>query len=186
MSQRRYLNANDFPGDPKQGQCRVCCGAIPANARRRTTCSAACSDRMVVLCRVNVQVARVEKRDRGVCAICGWDTRKLWRILEATIQPQPIAVPDSWGHRYVERRRMVDRDTQRWLKQQIGYWTTEIDHIVPVVRGGGVRPDMTVEQVLANLRTLCHDCHARETARLAAERAEQRRAEKATLFVGTT
>ena len=47
------------------------------------------------------------------------------------------------------------------------YW--EMDHIIPVVEGGG-------DCGLENLRTLCVPCHRRETAALAKRRAEARRA----------
>ncbi len=46
------------------------------------------------------------------------------------------------------------------------------DHIVPVIEGGG-------SCGLENLRTLCTACHRLETAKLAARRAEARRAAKA-------
>lgn len=45
----------------------------------------------------------------------------------------------------------------------------EMDHIVPVIEGGGACG-------LENLRTLCSVCHRKETAALAARRAEARRA----------
>ena len=64
----------------------------------------------------------------------------------------------------------------------LGPWTWEIDHIVPVCEGGGVRPDMTVDDVLANLRTLCTGCHRAETRALAARRAMARRDKKLELF----
>jgi 5-methylcytosine-specific restriction endonuclease McrA len=48
----------------------------------------------------------------------------------------------------------------------------EMDHVVPVVEGGG-------ECGLEGLRTLCCPCHRIETAKLAARRAEARRAAKA-------
>lgn len=47
----------------------------------------------------------------------------------------------------------------------------EMDHITPVVEGGA-------DCGLDNLRTLCWACHLRETAKLAARRAEARREAK--------
>jgi 5-methylcytosine-specific restriction endonuclease McrA len=44
----------------------------------------------------------------------------------------------------------------------------QADHIIPVVEGGG-------ECGLDNIRTLCTPCHRRETASLAARRAQARR-----------
>lgn len=177
MSTRRYLRASDFLiGSHKTGgRCRVC--GKPARKGRRTTCSAECADRLLVLCHVSVQVWRVEKRDRGVCALCGWDTGTLRRIVEKRWQHGKA---DRWGYR--PWGPVVDRDTRVWLRGIVGDWSTEVDHIVPVCRGGGVRPDMTVEDVLANLRTLCAGCHKQETRRLAGERATARRDASATLF----
>ena len=48
----------------------------------------------------------------------------------------------------------------------------QADHIVPVVEGGG-------SCGLDGLRTLCTDCHKRETAKLASRRAAARRTEVA-------
>ena len=53
------------------------------------------------------------------------------------------------------------------------FW--QADHVVPVAEGGG-QCDLT------NLRTLCTQCHARETKELAARLVHQRRAKQA---VGT-
>ena len=41
------------------------------------------------------------------------------------------------------------------------------DHVIPLADGGGHEP--------SNLQTLCRPCHARKSAREAAERAERRR-----------
>ena len=41
-----------------------------------------------------------------------------------------------------------------------------MDHIIPVAKGGGVSPGMTIEEGMANLRTLCVPCHkARHAAK---------------------
>jgi 5-methylcytosine-specific restriction endonuclease McrA len=71
--------------------------------------------------------------------------------------------------RFIERFRsargvVVERETS------VPQW--EMDHVVPVIEGGG-------EVGLEGLRTLCCPCHRIETAKLAARRAEARRAAKA-------
>ena len=52
----------------------------------------------------------------------------------------------------------------------------EIDHIIPVIEGGGCCG-------LDNLRTTCIPCHRKETKELAGRRAAQKRDEKLLLFV---
>ena len=78
-SNRRYLRAADFPGDPKQKQCRVCCGPLPKG--RRALCGPACSERARVLTSWSTQAARAIRRDK-VCVVCGADARKLNRIIQ--------------------------------------------------------------------------------------------------------
>ena len=96
--------------------------------------------------------AAVERRDHGVCALCGIrpadlhgpltraDERKTWRGFSPT-------------------SRAVDLGAalfRRW----------EADHIVPIVEGGGYGLD--------NLRTLCRVCHVLETRKLRARMSAHR------------
>lgn len=170
MSTARHLTAASFPKHT-QGLCRVCAQPVPKG--RRTICSKACTERMQVLCFVGLQVRRVDKRDRGVCHLCGWDMARLARII-------------GWALHLLEARKrpglaFPSRRTSRWMQPivaSLGRWNWEIDHIVPVCEGGGVRPDMTIEQVLSNLRTLCPNCHASETKALTQRRKLARRESK--------
>jgi len=99
---------------------------------------------------VSSQRWHVEQRDKGVCAKCGWDLGKLERAIRLR----------WWLRRYLLKRFGLYGHTALW----------EMDHIVPVSEGGGVAPDMSYEEVMANLRTLCVPCHKAETAALAARR----------------
>lgn len=63
-----------------------------------------------------------------------------------------------------------------------GQSTWEMDHVQPCIEGGGADPNMTPEQILANLRTLCSTCHRRETAALARRRAAARQDGRRPLF----
>src|SRR5271157_4037114 len=65
-----------------------------------------------------------------------------------------------------------DHGICRICGHQCGKRDWQADHIVPVVEGGG-------ECGLDGYRTLCIACHKKETAALAARRAEQRTQEKA-------
>ena len=93
----------------------------------------------------------VFERDKGVCAACGIDTENERRKTLVRLRETGRIVEASWMNTF---------------------W--HADHIVPVVRGGG-------QCGLDNYRTLCVPCHKAETARLARERAEERRNQAAQL-----
>jgi 5-methylcytosine-specific restriction protein A len=122
--------------------------------------------------------SQVEKRDKGVCALCGLDTTieqtiarettALWQWLarrgaEALCNETPGM---TWSDAYQEGQRWIDeqREARGWNFEH--WW--EADHIIPVIEGGG-GCDFT------GYRTLCIPCHHRETAALAARRAVRRK-----------
>jgi 5-methylcytosine-specific restriction protein A len=88
---------------------------------------------------------RVRKRDRGICAACGLDTRVVKKAHRGRGSARALR---DLG--YVPRRSL---------------W--ELDHIVPLIDGGG--------HELANLQTLCAPCHKSKTAAEARTRAERER-----------
>lgn len=157
--------------DAPKGYCRGCQQPVPKGRRRW------CSDRCVkaALIKLDPKVARlrVEQRDHGVCARCGFDAKQAERLLRV-LQSRAL------GSRYpVERLPERDAaDALSWVAKiwgvradrwHIGHlW--EADHIVPVVEGGGACE-------LENYRTLCILCHRIETKHLAARRAARRRQE---------
>lgn len=71
----------------------------------------------------------------------------------------------SWN---MTRSYVLKRDKHTCLKCHKKGGRLEVDHILPIVEGGQ-------EFDLNNLRTLCHDCHAQETAALARRQAERKR-----------
>ena len=90
----------------------------------------------------------VRKRDRGHCANCHIDT-------------------------YALRRKLKGRGSHRKLRElgfkpRMSLW--ELDHIVPLIDGGGHEP--------ANLQTLCTPCHKAKTAREASARRAVTRVEE--------
>ena len=142
--------------------CRVCGQEV--TGRRQTFCSQACVDVYLQDADWGHVCRRVYKRDAGVCAICGFDTAKLRRILDAV---------GEWGIRFGAPRFIHDRQASRATLMELGFTSYETfralwqcDHIQERVRGGS--------NELSNLRTLCVFCHKRETARLARERAAER------------
>lgn len=130
--------------------------------------------------------AAVLARDRGVCAICGVDTVRLWdwiqtiplisAIMPTTPMTQRSRMLKTW------RYGRIDAHTQKAFRRVLGrhrfraavllgrLWGTviehhrkqlwQMDHVVPVVEGGGGCG-------LENLRTLCLRCHNIETGALA-------------------
>jgi len=162
-----------FPTRTDADGNRLCawCGK-PCRTNRHKYCSSDCQDEVYVRCTPDYACQKVWKRDRGVCALCGCDTEKIERILRAVqryahdegIYRWPD--PDSPPH----HRASAPHITWK-LRQILGFtrdhlW--EMDHIKPVIEGGGLCG-------LENLRTLCTECHDRETARLRARLAKRRR-----------
>ncbi len=88
----------------------------------------------------------VRRRDHGRCAVCALDTYALRR---RTRGRKPWAKLRERG--FVRRRSL---------------W--ELDHVVPLIDGGGHEP--------ANLQTLCVPCHREKSGRENRARAQQRRA----------
>lgn len=168
-------------------------------APRRMWCSDACVVEYQIRNDPGVARACTEARDHGVCASCGLDTAVLGRHLrelgrlarEAWCPPEPawlVGVPfqqqacaplvDRVAARAASRRfrdglvqagcRATWGDPENIVINASIPHLWEMDHILPVVRGGGGCG-------LDNLRTLCLRCHRAETARLATERAAERR-----------
>jgi 5-methylcytosine-specific restriction enzyme A len=138
MSTDRYVTRQQRDADGKK-LCKVCAGKLPP--RRSAYCSDECWYRNTP----SIMRGQVDRRDKGVCALCKTQCNSVWAKL-----------PDE------ERRKRP-------------HW--QADHIVPVSEGGGLCG-------LDGYRTLCDDCHKKETARLAARTAEARRFEKQPLLHG--
>ncbi len=90
------------------------------------------------------QRRRVRKRDRGVCRACGLDTNALRRRVA--------------GRGRAGRLRALGFLPRRSL------W--ELDHIVPLIDGGG--------HEFSNLQTLCVPCHRKKTTGETRQRASAR------------
>ena len=131
--------------------CRYCL-IKEVGKGRRTFCSKECVHEHRVRTDVTYVRDQVFLRDRGVCAICKKDMERLRLILERMSRQERDAHKMAWG---MQHRRTL--------------W--DADHIVPVIEGGG-------ECGLENFRTLCFECHRKETAALAARRATGKKQEK--------
>lgn len=157
MSRERSLVYNRaFPKNP--GRCRNCGNTIPAGSGRWSSCSQPCADFIQFCVFTSHQRHLVAKRDRGVCAICGTDTRKVERILRwlrkrAGSYPYGVSTVFAAEVWRWATKILTDGDGTGW----------DMDHIKPVSEGGGVDKNKTVAQMMLNLRTLCKGCHKQET-----------------------
>lgn len=181
----------------QRGFCTWCGKRITQKARR-TWCGDACVTDFHLYCSVGYREF-CEKRDRGVCALCGLDCewlageiRKLRQRARAWISDGRIAQGDWQGptnRRGRKNRRRCKRALAmlprgfRYITSPLSGWLRErgfnadpgnslwqADHIKPRVLGGNNSPE--------NLRTLCVPCHKRETAKLARQRALERRTQQ--------
>ena len=187
-----------FPSRKLADGTRACCFCgNPCQGRRIRYCSNKCEDEVLVRCNAGIARQRVEWRDKGVCANCGLDTRRLEHEMEELKR-----AGNGWiqeGFIWRKQKEELDRK-QKQAKALLGLLITfmrelgfdvrgggvyegfwrgalwQADHIVPVTKGGGACG-------LEGLRTLCTPCHKAETAKLAAQLASERRAKKPlTLF----
>ncbi len=143
----------------KLGQrlCRWCRTVIPKGNRRRRYCGDDCVAKFAAAYFPAYTRALIEERDHGVCAVCGRDTLKIRRVLQALQRLTSRAYA-------LEVARLLGFDS---YVHRGDVW--QADHTVPVARGGwGSGPD--------KIQTTCTRCHKALTARLAAELAAERRA----------
>lgn len=152
------------------GHCTWCDGKFSTSKAARW-CSAQCREEGLI--RFGFWRQLVEKRDKGVCAICGFDSLACQERVRKIFSR---AKGDKRGrhHPYTfERVRKFQHRTRISFNGQ----PYEIDHILPVIEGGGCCG-------LDNLRTLCFVCHRKQTASLGRRRAEERRDAKRPLLIG--
>lgn len=146
---RRLLTAHSFPSRENESGQRLCrwCHEI-VKPPRRTFCKQECVDRYLMATDWGHIRARVLERDKGICAQCGCDCLMIYRTFQRVDWQARQFLKAIWN-----------------IRPARDYW--EADHIVEVVRGG--LNDM------GNLQTLCIPCHKEKTAKLARERAQERR-----------
>ena len=123
-------------GRASRESCRWCRGQVPKG--RFTFCSPQCVHHWKLRTDPGYLRQQVLLRDGGVCAQCGLDTEALRKD-----------------------KRKLDYNARRQFEKDWGLrrhlW--DADHIVPVAEGG-------CECDLANMRTLCLQCHRQATATL--------------------
>lgn len=147
---RRYL-----PTAPV-GHCRLCLKPVPK--RRITWCSNECVDKYASQWDSHTLKRLAFARDKGVCLLCHRDTVKERKSVPwSGRRAKDIAGIEALGYPTSAATSLSGR--------RVWY---ELDHIVPVVEGGGAGG-------VDNLRTLCWICHKEETKKLAARSGERLR-----------
>lgn len=132
-----------YPKD-RQGNalCRWCMGKV--KPPKRTFCSAECVHQYKLRADWGYCKRFVAKRDKYCCQICGIDCRELKKVLHNLPKSAALSEAARLG---ISQHRLY------------GKVLYDIDHIVPVVEGGGLTDP-------SGLRVLCIPCHKVETNRL--------------------
>lgn len=138
--------------DRDKRQC-TWCGEQVGKGRRRW-CSDECVLEYQSRCQPSVQAKLVLERDRHVCQECGRNTQQSEDEWYEWRRSSPMG--------YMSDAAMRKREAMGYARNR---WR-EVDHIVPVIDGGGLCR-------LDNLRVLCGACHARVTRELSKRRAKQ-------------
>ena len=110
----------------------------------------------------SVLLAKVLGRGHKECTWCGspcLPPRSSWCSKHCYEEAQPYLVPQIMSH------RVWVRDNGRCVF--CGEHGHEVDHIIPVSRGGGLCTE-------ENLRLLCKRCHLKETQKLLNEIATEK------------
>jgi 5-methylcytosine-specific restriction enzyme A len=162
VSTKRFLALPPTRRGPEgQRLCRWCGKPVPKG--RLEWCSDGCVDDWKV--RGGGSWARevIGKRDKGVCAQCGVDTKRIKAAYMRALRWARKMDPDTW-QRMEKVRACFGR--RGWDVRRESWW--DVDHILEVVNGGG-------QCGAENLQTLCIRCHKAKTARLVKTRAKARR-----------
>ena len=133
--------------------CRWCSGSVIPP--KRTMCSPECVHEILIRTNTNYLRTCVYKRDKGICKMCGIDTKDIAK--KAILLEEQERIDFLKEHSISIKRKI-------WIKKHGGgLW--DADHIIPVKNGGG-------QCGLDNLRTLCIKCHKNETKILNSKKKE--------------
>lgn len=142
----------DLPKGPNGRRlCRQCDTEVPKG--RRSFCSEECVHEYRIRSDGQYLRNRVYARDKGICARCGMDAEKVYRVM---MEMKSMMNDRLWPGRpwpEISKHRLsvaIDK-----MFPQGAPWNA--DHIVEVQDGGGASG-------LENIQTLCYWCHLDKTA----------------------
>ena len=127
-------------GENGRPLCRWCQLEVPLG--RFTFCSQWCVHEWRLRTSPGYLREQVWARDRGVCALCHVDAHAAFVQLKQARGAGRQKLLEHWGLKRLYRKTLWDAD-----------------HLIAVAEGGG-------ECDLANMRTLCLQCHREETLAL--------------------
>lgn len=137
----KQIDAKLLPKDENGNTCCRFCGKA-VFPPRRTMCSPECAHEISIRNNGRYMRNEVFKRDKGVCAICNLDTKK--------VAKEALLLPDYLRKNFLESYNIGEKRKIWKSKNGGGLW--DADHIIPVKKGGG-------SCGLENIRTLCISCH---------------------------
>lgn len=168
---RVVYGSNRFPKQPAPGLCRGCHAPVPKG--RTTWCSKLCYKTYDPK---QVQYA-VGRRDKYMCQICGDNLSETYWRKQKPVHPEDACATEVEYAAYMANRDSPERlaALAQYNEAHKAWWKArpriEYDHIIPFSEGG-----LTLVE---NMRVLCRKCHKARTATWRAEKAAQRRLERA-------
>lgn len=157
----RFLTKRQKTASKKRAQekklCRWCGEDVNQySPRRRTFCSDECVHEYKLRSSSSYVRLYIAKRDKYKCQICGLYCRGFLKKMKEFV-----------GLLFGAKKREKEEE---WFNSHGLEWVNtnrrstfyDIDHIIPVVKGGGQSGE-------DNLRLVCLSCHRKETAKLRAE-----------------
>ena len=178
MKNTGWVNYKKHPRGPHgRGLCRMCGKEVPKG--RRTFCGEICVHQYRLRNSNNYQAKHLRDRDAGVCDICGINADIVLAKYREEISKAykdssetywHIEEKEQWLKEVKEKRKIITKiknnyKEQGWPMNRTNRWW-DVDHIVPVVEGGGPQDWPKDKDYGENLRTLCVPCHKAETKKL--------------------
>jgi len=162
----------------KEKLCRWCGLDVKRLSKhRRTFCSDECVHEFNLRSSSSYAREYIGKRDKYTCQLCGLECRglirQLWKYVNEEmprLKRDNAIYADYKNYRHARKALEVEFFEKRglpWVNTSNRSTFYDIDHILPVVEGGGKAGE-------DNLRCLCLICHRKETALLHKRRKAER------------